>query len=112
VTNCYATPDKLYVFEQGEASSTVYKYAPTEVTKMTVDGYVMGIGTKNNVTYILSATSTKTGHSLVIHATNETEQQLIKKSQTVKEKNHTRFGLMQVAGPHSRMTHSILTVLK
>lgn len=70
MTNCYATSDKLYVFEQGEASSTVYKYSPTEVTKMTVDGYVMGIGTKNNVTYILSATSTKTGHSLVIHATN------------------------------------------
>jgi len=70
VTNCYATPDKLYVFEQGEATSTVYEYSPTKVTKMTVDGYVMGIGTKNNVTYILSATSTKTGHSLVIHTTS------------------------------------------
>lgn len=70
MTNCYATPDKLYVFEQGEATSTVYEYSPTKVTKMTVDGYVMGIGTKNNVTYILSATSTKTGHSLVIHTTN------------------------------------------
>jgi len=26
MTNCYATPDKLYVFEQGEATSTVYEY--------------------------------------------------------------------------------------
>jgi len=55
MTNCYTTGDKLYAFQQGSLSSTVYKFSPVQLVITTLGGHAIGIGAEGNTTYVLSA---------------------------------------------------------